>query len=241
MARKLIKKWLEARGYALVKLNRCRTLAGFLESRGIDLVLDVGANVGQFGQMLREIGYTGRIISFEPVAAVFAQLSQVAAEDPLWEVRDYALGAAEGVAEINVSDASDFSSIKTLAAEAEKQFPRSAVVQTETIRIKTLASLSSEFAGRRVFLKIDTQGFEKEVLDGSGEALSQMWGVQLEVPIFQVYEGNWKPASALEYMSSRGFCPAQITPTGWMPRDIVSMTEIDCIFRRIDPEDRPGV
>ena len=35
-----------------------------LETRGIDLILDVGANIGQYGEHMRELGYGEKIISF---------------------------------------------------------------------------------------------------------------------------------------------------------------------------------
>jgi FkbM family methyltransferase len=52
----------------------------FIENRGINLVLDVGANVGQFGLSLRNRGYAGQIMSFEPVSDAFNELKKVAVE-----------------------------------------------------------------------------------------------------------------------------------------------------------------
>src|ERR1700684_2872446 len=84
-------------------------LRDFIEDRKIDLVLDVGANVGQFGTSLRNRGYRGKIISFEPLESEYKKLAVVAASDGNWEAHQFALGAASGDATINVSDNSVFS------------------------------------------------------------------------------------------------------------------------------------
>jgi FkbM family methyltransferase len=228
----ILKSLLKSRGYALNKINVAHTLVGFLRSRQVDLVLDVGANRGQFGQYLREHGYTGRIVSFEPIKSVFEQLSAVAAGDSQWEPRHYALGASEGQAEINVSDASDMSSLKA-TTDAIAMFNRSQTVRRETITIKRLDDIFAAFAGKKVFLKIDTQGYEREVLEGAAAALKSVAGVQLEVPILHLYQDSWTAAEVLNYMNEKGFVPAQMTPTTWIPNDSSSVTEFDCVFRRI--------
>ena len=106
-----IKALFKRLGYIIVPKFLYRELADFIQDRAIDVVIDVGANFGQFGESLRAKGYKGRILSFEPVAASFQVLSKKAAGDPKWEVQHCGLGAAAGEAVINVSEASDFSSI----------------------------------------------------------------------------------------------------------------------------------
>src|SRR5438128_9963923 len=62
----------------------------------IDHVIDVGAHNGEYGQSLRELGYRGRIISFEPVRAAFDMLTPLAQRDGNWTVQNFALGPEEG-------------------------------------------------------------------------------------------------------------------------------------------------
>ena len=71
--------------------------------RQIDLVIDVGANSGQYGGALRAAGYGGRILSFEPLAEAFATLSERCLDDPLWDCHCIAVGAGAGSAVLNVS------------------------------------------------------------------------------------------------------------------------------------------
>lgn len=91
--------------------RRVRDLIDFIEDREIDVVMDVGANVGQFGESLRDGGYRGRIVSFEPIEAPFQTLSRKAAADGNWEAHHCGLGAVSGTAALNVSELSVFSSI----------------------------------------------------------------------------------------------------------------------------------
>lgn len=77
------------RGFGLHVQRYAQTLpavrARVLSELSIDLVLDVGANRGQYASELRSMGYRGRIISFEPLPSAFAELSTTLASDPLWE------------------------------------------------------------------------------------------------------------------------------------------------------------
>ncbi|MGN6161287.1 MAG: FkbM family methyltransferase, partial [Marmoricola sp.] len=64
-----------------------------LRAHGIETVLDVGANVGQYSALLRSAGYPGRIISVEPLADAFAQLSRRARNDRAWVTVNSAVGS----------------------------------------------------------------------------------------------------------------------------------------------------
>ena len=214
-------------------LRRWPQLIDFLSSRDIQVVLDVGANVGQFATELRQAGYRGRIISFEPVKEVYANLEKAASGDPLWSTRNYALGAKPGAARINVSDYSVFSSILPLTQTGRSFDATSQVVRTETIEVRPLDDIFEEFAGQRVFLKVDTQGFESQVLEGARSALPSILGVQLELPIEHLYEGEWTVVDAISFMREHEFVVAQIRPNGtFLTDDRVSVCELDVIFRR---------
>ncbi len=205
-------------------------LMDFIRNRKIDTVLDVGANIGQFGGSLRLQGYKGKIISFEPVRSVFEVLSGRAKADGSWEAHHCGLGATNGEATINVSEFSVFSSMLP-ATQAAKAFDsRSAVERTETVQIKTLDDMASGIQGN-ILLKIDTQGFERYVIEGGKKTLPRLKGIQMELPIVHLYEGNWQLHEALEYMASLSFVPAQINASNYDSRDPVSLLEVDCLFR----------
>src|SRR5262249_21217973 len=86
-------------------------LASVIAALQINCVIDVGAHAGEYGRMLREIGYTGRIVSFEPVPEHYARLSEALGHDPQWRGRQIALGAADGHADMHVFKASTFASL----------------------------------------------------------------------------------------------------------------------------------
>jgi FkbM family methyltransferase len=205
-------------------------LTDFIDDRKIDVVLDVGANVGQFGASLRNKGYRGKIVSFEPLASEFGRLATMAASDGNWDTHHFALGAASGETTINVSDNSVFSSIQPLSSAANEFDGRTVVRRTETIRVRTLDEVFPDRSGN-VLLKIDTQGYEKQVLEGGRRLLPRLKGVLLELPIIRIYEGTWKFHEAVEFMASIGFVIAQIEPVSYHTKDKVSLVEVDCLFR----------
>jgi FkbM family methyltransferase len=212
--------------------GRYPELTDFLESRHVDVVLDVGANLGWFGQALRERGYRGKIVSFEPIGAVFRELKALAERDGNWQAHRLALGATAGRALINVSRKSDYSSILDQSQAAQRLEPTAVVARQEEITVARLDDLFAPFRDRSVFLKIDTQGYERPVLEGAREALTQIVGVQLELPLVHLYKDTWSLADASSYMRHVGFVLAQLTPVNWLREDPVSAVEIDGVFRR---------
>ena len=205
----------------------------FLRSRNIDLVLDVGANVGQYAQGLRKDSYAGWIASFEPVAAAYEELATIASKDARWKVFNMALGDNEGLANINVSQSLVFSSILPQLPAATTFSSEAQVVRSESVRIARLDDIFAELPkSKAAFLKIDTQGYERQVLLGANERLSSFLGVQMELPIMHLYEGTWKFHEAVAYMSDLGFEISNIMPVNYDQADTVSLVEVDCIFRR---------
>ncbi len=210
-------------------------LIDFLRAREIDLVFDVGANDGHFGLWLRETGFEGRIVSFEPIPAVFGQLKARADEDGAWEAHPVALGDVPGKPVINVSESSVFSSL-LLHREAATTFDPGAVpVRTEEVTVATLDQFAPDYVRRTCFLKSDTQGFERQVLLGAKATLPILQGVQLELPIIQFYSGVWGVSEAITFMANEGFVVARLHPVNHHPADPVSWVEADCVFRRADP------
>ena len=227
--RHLAKRVLANFGLQLVRMP---SLEHFLTSRDIDLVIDVGANVGQFARALRGAGYQGKIISFEPTTDAFLILAEIASQDTKWQVHKLAVGAAPGKATINVSENSVFSSITSLTTYG-KAFDLSAkVVKQETVDVITLDGFVKLEDGARMFLKIDTQGFEQQVLMGAQRLLINCFGVLLELPVMHLYEGVWRFEEAVHFMRTNGFLLSQVRPVSTLKDDSASAVELDCVFRR---------
>jgi hypothetical protein len=108
------------------------------------------------------------------------------------------------------------------------------IQQVETIDIQRLDDAFPDLPDN-AFLKIDTQGYEKQVLMGAAKSLRRLKGVLLELPIVQLYQDNWSLPDALTFMHQAGFVPAQIHPVTYHPNDAMSLVEIDCVFRPRDP------
>lgn len=210
-----------------------RDVMDFVAARGIDVVLDVGANVGQFGMSLRAKGYRGKIISFEPISSVYETLAPKARADGNWEANQFGLGAISEQAVINVSDSTVFSSMLTATSAATRFADTAVVTRQETIEVRTLNELFPALSGN-VLLKIDTQGYERQVLEGGSRVLPNVKGVLMELPIVHLYEGTWQFHEAVAFMAKVGFVPAQIHPVNFHTADQVSLLEVDCLFRPRD-------
>ncbi|MBC7631691.1 FkbM family methyltransferase [Aeromicrobium sp.] len=178
-----------------------------LAKHEVDLVLDVGASTGGYGTALRSFGYTGQIVSFEPLAAAFAELSATVASDPLWTARNTALGAEPGEATINIASNSASSSLLPMLDAHVEAAPSITYVGQETIVVARLDDEVGELIAtyRRPFLKLDTQGFEREVLAGGGETVASCVGLQIELSLVPLYEGGILIDEALGWAYSNGF------------------------------------
>jgi FkbM family methyltransferase len=159
----------------------------------IDLVFDVGANVGQFATALRGAGYRGRIVSFEPLASAHRDLLTSSRGDPDWEIAPrQAIGSDTGKVELHIAGNSVSSSMLGMLSSHSDAAPGSAYVGTEVVELTTLDQVAPLYIGTaaRSFLKIDTQGTEDRVLDGAVKQLQRTHGVQLELSLLPLYEGQ---------------------------------------------------
>lgn len=232
--RDFLKSLTRSLGYEIRKVSSLseRRPIDFIRSRGIDVVIDVGANVGQYAERLRSDGYTGSIVSAEPVRAIYDILAARAAGHHKWQVLNLAFGEKTGTTEINVSDASVFSSLNSTLPTAADLFPQSKVIRQETINVARLDNLFAGFPKGRAFLKIDTQGYERQVIAGAGRCISEFLGVQMELSIIHLYEGTWQFHEAIACMGDLGFEISTIIPVNFDPNDPMALLEVDCIFRK---------
>src|ERR1039458_1585730 len=85
----------------------------FLLSGDINVVLDIGANVGHFGLDLRKFGFKGKIYSFEPLSTAYNELAALAGKDEYgWKTFNLAVGDTDTISEINIAANSDSSSLR---------------------------------------------------------------------------------------------------------------------------------
>ncbi len=216
-------------------------VARLLRATEANVVLDVGANIGQYATGLREIGYRGRIASFEPVAEPFARLEHAAAGDDAWSVHPYALGAEDGTAEINQVPGT-MSSMLT-ASEFGKQWSDKLQQQTtETIQIRRLESVIDDVTAGlddvRAYLKMDTQGFDLQVFEGAGPALDRVVAMQSEVSCVPIYDGMPRLPEQWKIYEAAGFEAVGVYP---VTRDAPTLRaiEFDLVMVRAAEVRRP--
>lgn len=197
----------------------------------IDCVLDVGAYVGDYGTLVRDLGYRGRIISFEPVRAAYEQLERRSADDDLWTVQRLALGRRAEERTIHVARAGHFSSLLAPNAYGLEEFAGlSEIERTEVVPVERLEGVLAALDGARVFLKVDAQGSDLEVLEGAGERLEAVAAVQFEAPIKPVYAGMPTPQDLVAHLGARGFELTGVIP---VTRDRhLRLIELDCLMVR---------
>jgi FkbM family methyltransferase len=211
-----------------------RSLVRILDHHGIDAVLDVGANVGQYATRLRQGGWGGRIVSFEPLPDAHAALEKVAAPDALWEIAPrMALGAAAGTVSLNVSAESDMSSALPFVPEMADLLDSAAYTGTVTAPLARLDEVFGEYAGNagRVLLKIDTQGTEAAVLEGASGVLDRIYAIQLELSIVPVYLGERTYLDMIAILAELGFHPALFIP-GYFNQRSARLISMDGVFIR---------
>ena len=201
---------------------------------GIERVLDVGANEGQFGRFVREAGYRGQLISYEPVAAAFARLQRSARGHPNWSVVQAALGAEAGRRRINVSANDQISSFLPILDSEAHTIPQSAAQAAETVQVVTLAEVlagSTVEVLRRTALKLDVQGVEREVLAGGGALTAELGCIYTEMTLQPFYRGEPGFREMFDHLSGLGFRCAGLTP-GYTDPQSFEMRQVDGVFVR---------
>lgn len=179
-----------------------------LLSHGVNVIFDVGANTGQYGKFLRENGYRGRIVSFEPISSAWDTLAETTKADARWDVAPRAaIGGSDGEIEMHISGNSVSSSALEMLPAHLKAAPDSAYVGTELVRLQKLDTIGPQYLApdSRLFLKIDTQGFESQVLCGADDLLKSAIGIQLELSLTPLYKGQTLFYESLSNLDQLGF------------------------------------
>ena len=212
-----------------------RDLRRVIRACSIDTVLDVGANEGQYAEVVRRNGFRGTIISVEPNPGAFRVLQQKALHDERWRTMPCALGAVAGTAELTVYENHQLSSLhaRTDWGAATWNFGSATLVPVE---MKTLDIFVDEqqIEPSRALLKLDTQGHDWEVLKGGPKVCQLVGGIQLEMPIVHLYEEAPDFGSILAEVLRLGFRPLGFYVVQRDRTDGILPVEFDGLFIRSD-------
>jgi hypothetical protein len=204
-----------------------------IQHNQIDMILDIGANIGQFGGEMRNLGYKGKIISFEPMKEAFGKLSKNASSDADWSVHNYSIGERDGETTINVSKNSVSSSLLENLPQLTESAPEATFIEKEVIQIRKLDSVFEELqlANKNIYLKIDTQGYEEMVLMGAEESLKSVKGIQIEMSFIPSYRGTLTFEEIKKRLNDKGFTLVAIE-NGFYDKKTGMQLEVDGIFYR---------
>jgi FkbM family methyltransferase len=240
MLKKNIKKLIHHLGWDVHRLTAAGNpqfqLLKCLDTIGANIVFDIGANVGQFAQELRSVGFQGKIVSFEPLTSAHEDLSKGSVTDPLWHIHPRAaLGDQDGEVDINVAGNSVSSSVLPMLDSHASAAVGSAYVAVERTPLIRLDSVASQYAepDSRCFIKIDAQGFEWQVLDGAADTLRRSHGVLCELSLVPLYEGQRLWRDVIDRLETEGFTLWAIQRGFTDPRNGRSL-QVDAIFLRVD-------
>lgn len=211
-------------------------LCGLLPAMDVDCVFDVGANRGQFAQMIRNKGYKGLILSFEPNLNLIGPLRAASADDERWHVFPYGLGAERGTMTLHVPASDDLASVLPLNEYALTTCAGTDTVHDLKVYIYRLddiyLDLKRQNGFHRPFLKMDTQGYDLHVLQGAEGVWKLLCGILTEVSFKPLYDGMPDVTHSLDAIRGAGFHIAGLYSVS---RDrIGAVMEMDCLAYRCD-------
>ncbi|NII53149.1 FkbM family methyltransferase [Luteibacter sp. SG786] len=234
-----LKRLLERKGYFRLKgkngfeLERRRKLLASLDA---DLLLDVGANVGQYAREMRRLGYHGPIVSFEPMRSALSELEPAATADGNWKVVPAGVSDRSGTTQLHIAKNSISSSVLDMERLHSAVAPASEYIASEEIVLTTLDQAMTAIAtdARRIWLKIDVQGLEDRVLAGATETLHRVACIQLELSLAPLYKGQTTYLPMLLRLAELGFDLAGVE-AGFLDAGSGRLLQMDGLLVRREP------
>jgi FkbM family methyltransferase len=214
-----------------------RFLGQLLAALDVECVFDVGANRGQHGMLLRRAGYAGTILSFEPGLVPFRELQETGRRDGNWHTFNMALGRTAGTMPLNVMKCDVFSSFRTPSRDEDASLAEDnqveSVIDVEIARIADiLDDMKSRFGFARPFLKMDTQGYDLEVLAGAGSRIAEFVGLSSEIAIRRLYKDSPTMLESIAAIVDSGFSFVNLLPVH--PDKVLNPLELNSYAVRND-------
>ena len=223
----------ELRRFSVEQSENARFIS-MLRTHNVNLIFDVGANAGQFGVLLREIGFDGKIISFEPLSDAREILLNISKNDPQWQIAlQTAIGEENGEIEIQIAGNSHSSSVLDMLDTHVRAAPDSKYIGKEKVALRTLDSIAPDYMDSNSisFIKIDTQGYETQVMNGAKKLMSQIVGLQVEISLVPLYKGQCLFDEMLKKLKNDGFELWSIS-TIFSDPNTAQLLQVDATFFR---------
>ena len=201
-----------------------------------DLILDVGANTGQYGKKIRKHKYKGEIISFEPLEDAHSKLLEITSDDKKWLVYDrIALGDKKGEATLNIAKNSVSSSLLNILKSHIEAAPDSKYIGREKVQMSTITDILNQVRNKseNVLLKIDTQGYEYQIIQGAIGSLNKISFIELELSVQELYQGQKQYLFVLNYLEKLNFQLINLRKSFESPIN-GTLLQFDAIFCRKD-------
>ena len=209
-----------------------RRRRALIDAAGVQAVLDVGANTGQYASELRRWGFDGHILSFEPLPDAFAELRAATTSDPCWTALPVAASDSGGPAVLHVAGNSASSSLLTMAATHERAAPDAATVGIADVALVRLDEVDEiGDLPDPLMLKLDVQGHELSALAGASDVLDRVVLIEAELSVRELYDGAPLMGEVLQAFSDRGFQLVGLEPGFHDPAD-GTVLQFDGFFRR---------
>lgn len=206
-----LKKFVRMFGFEIRRYDMSAasiSLDSALRSTKATVLFDIGANIGQFARQVRSNGYRGLIVSFEPLNDAWFELNEVSRKDPMWVVHERcAVGYRSSLGVLNVSRNSVSSSLMRMLDAHVKAAPESCYIREEQVSVFSLDEVGSAYLSDDsvVFIKIDAQGYEGEILQGAEGLLRRASGLICELSLLDLYAGQWSLTQIISYLNDFGF------------------------------------
>lgn len=232
----VLKRLFASAGYEVHRrdLSHSACRAAAMKRCGIDAVLDVGANAGQYVGWLREYGYSGRVVSIEPIEHVFAEMQRRLASDKNWTGIRAAVGAVEGDLDLLVSESTSLTSALPATPALRAGIPTVTPTARITAPLTTVDVLVEQqnLLSAPLLLKLDVQGFEHAVLDGAEATLGRLAMIEVEMALVPLYESGSTIHDLLPRLHDLGFEVVSIGKGGFTDATTGQVFDIDVLMTR---------
>lgn len=217
-----------------VKMTDEEVLMKQLFYNKIDFIFDIGANIGQFANMIFKLGYKGKIVSFEPLSSAHSVIKKRSAGNQNWTVAEQcAIGDEDGEIVMNISKNSISSSALKIMKDHISAAPDSKYIGSEKVKVCKLDTIADKYTGeaKNIFIKIDTQGFEEKILNGAEQFIDKAKGLLVETSLVPLYAGQALFPQIFDRITKKGFELYGVQPA-FINKETGRMLQIDAVFFR---------